>query len=170
MGLGGIGAFVYTLLLLLAALSKLDGWARWRATARQLAPRRRGVAALLTYGLPVVELSVAAAVAARPTAGLVAAALLLTALAAGVFALAPSHAGTECRCFGALATSRLGHGLGYRNLVLAAGALVAALVALADETRALTAEDLVVLGAVGLAVALVAEFRQFSARSTVLGR
>ena len=112
-------------LLLVAAGAKSLRPAGWTELARLIAgDTTRG--RVLLVAVPLVETCVAIVLVVRPRVGLVASALLLAGLAAGVQLLRPRLEGVRCSCFGALAPGALDADLVRRNAVLALAASAAA--------------------------------------------
>ncbi len=142
-------------MLLAAALSKLNGRARWALTTTALFPNRLRLGRVVRVLIPAVELAAALAILFKPAFGLTLAALLLLVFAVGVFWLTPEQRGTECGCFGALMPSRVGRTLGFRNLLLAAAAAAAAVAALREGVPAFRVVEVLLLLLVGIHVVVV---------------
>jgi hypothetical protein len=158
-------AAAYGVLFILAAVSKLDSWTNWSATAAALFGDRR-LAQAVRFATPAIEAVVGGLALIVPGAGLVASAALLALFAATALVKARHHAGYACNCFGALMPSRVGYGLAVRNLAMLAPAVVVLVFASAADARPqpLEAPALLVL-VVAVALFLVlSEYVRLNAR------
>jgi hypothetical protein len=121
--LASLIAVAVAAVLLVAATEKLLDLGHWRAALTRY-PFRLLRHPMITYGVPVIEASIAAALALRwqPAAGLSAAALFV-AFALLLQAAYQKGARHECGCWGRRVSSRVGPGAVARALVLAAASM-----------------------------------------------
>jgi hypothetical protein len=126
--LSAAGTIALSFLFAAAVIGKVDGWRDWSALALRIAPRGgRAIA----FGVPAAELTTATALVVSPVRGAFAAAALLLVLAITSYHLWQTMGPAECNCFGPLLPGVFGPRLVVRNVVLAVGAGVTALVAAA---------------------------------------
>jgi hypothetical protein len=118
----------YATFLLVVALAKLDGWQAWSVSLLGWLPAGLPVRAVRS-AIPALEASVALLLLLAPAAGLLAAAALLGGFGIGILILGRRAEGKDCGCFGTLLPGRIDHGLAARNLLLAALAAAAAVLA-----------------------------------------
>jgi hypothetical protein len=128
-------ALMFFVIMLAAALGKVDGLGTWRSTVDGFFPNRRRLAAAVFVVAPAAEATTAVTLLVSPVAGLVVGSVLLAVLGAGVLALRRNHRGRRCNCFGALMPSEIGTGLAVRNLALAGIAAVTAVAGLGSRAR-----------------------------------
>jgi hypothetical protein len=148
-------ALVFFLIMLAAALAKLDGLGTWRVTVDGFFPNRHRFAAAVFVVVPAAEAMTAVMLLLSPVAGLVVGSVLLAVLGAGVLVLRSNHRGQRCNCFGAVMPSDIGTGLAVRDLALAGMSAVAAAAGHGGRARpSLPAVLLaILLGIVGVVVA-----------------
>src|SRR5947207_5190741 len=147
-------------LLLVAALGKLDSWSRWSATVTTLVPGHPAVARALRSVLPVAEAVIGTLCFARAVLGLACGAALLLVLAAGVAWLTPQQAGADCGCFGALMPSKIGRALALRDAAVGVVVGLAAVEGIRAGIEPLRPLEIVVAGLVGVHVVLLGELRR----------
>jgi hypothetical protein len=143
-------AAALALILLVAALSKLDGWRRWRRTVARLIPLPGALGLALRVAVPTAELSAAILLLAWPEQGLAWSAILLIVFAVAAAALTIRHGGEECGCFGSASRSRVGWKLVLRNAALAALSVGAAFGAQHVSVPALPGLQLIAILMAGL--------------------
>jgi hypothetical protein len=120
-------AALIAVVFVVAAISKVDAWATWRAFAADIGGPR--LTRVVAPGVPLAEVVVAALAVLAPAIGLAAAAFTLAVFAVAVAMLVPRLGGAKCNCFGAASTSTLGWRLVARNGALSVGAAAAAVLA-----------------------------------------
>lgn len=143
-----------------AAFGKLDGWPRWAQTTFVLFPRNRRLGWLVRLCIPALEVGTGVLVFVRPVIGLAVGAALLVAFAIVVFALARSHAATDCNCFGALMPSTIGKALAVRNAALALLTAATALGAARLGAPVFGAPEGLLIALVGANVVLLVELER----------
>lgn len=153
-----IVAGAYAVLLLAAAVGKLDGWRRWSTTSYRLLPQRRVLARRVRVMVPLTEAAVALLTFVRPSYGLIACGGLFLAFAAAVSVLGRNAAGEDCGCFGALLPSEIGTALVMRNLGLAAPAAALGGLTISRQIAPFDGPEIVLAMLIGILVVLFAEF------------
>ena len=149
----------YAVFFAVVAVAKLDAWRSWSAAVSQWLPDGLSVKAT-RVALPSLEALTVAVLLLSPPLGLLLSAALLAAFGAGVLLLGQQARGKECGCYGALLPSRIGRALAARNLVLAAGAGSACLLAWRSATPGLRAPVILLLALLSALLMLGAEARR----------
>jgi hypothetical protein len=149
----------YATFLFIVALAKLDGWQVWSASVAEWLPTRLPVRAV-RIAVPAIEALTAALLLLAPATGLLVAAALLGGFGSGVLALGRRAQGKDCGCFGTLLPARIGRGLAIRNLLLAAVAAIACLLAWRAEVPGLPAPAILLFALLGALLVLGSEVRR----------
>jgi methylamine utilization protein MauE len=151
----------YATFLFVVALAKLDGWQVWSASVAEWLPVGLPIRAVC-IAVPAIEVLTAVLLLLAPATGLLAAAALLGVFGGGVLLLSRRAQGKDCGCFGTLLPSRIGRGLAVRNLLLAALAAVAGLLAGGATVPGLSPPAILLFALLGALLVLGGEARRTS--------
>ena len=151
----------YATFLFVVALAKLDGWQVWSASVAEWLPVGLPIRAVC-IAVPAIEVLTAVLLLLAPATGLLAAAALLGVFGGGVLLLSRRAQGKDCGCFGTLLPSRIGRGLAVRNLLLAAVAAVAGLLAGRATVPGLSPPAILLFALLGALLVLGGEARRTS--------
>jgi hypothetical protein len=143
----------------IVALAKLDAWPAWSTSVAEWLPARLPVRAV-RVAVPATEAVTAALLLLTPAVGLLVAAALLGGFGAGVLVLRRQAEGKDCGCFGTLLPGRIGGGLAARNLLLAAAAAIAWLLAWRVGAPGLSAPTVLLFALLGALLVLGSEVRR----------
>lgn len=149
----------YATFLFIVALAKLDGWQVWSASVAEWLPARLPVRAV-RIAVPAIEALTAMVLLLAPATGLLVAAALLGGFGGGVLVLGRRAQGKDCGCFGTLLPGRIGRGLAIRNLLLAAIAAIACLLAWRATAPGLPAPAILLFALLGALLILGGEARR----------
>jgi uncharacterized membrane protein HdeD (DUF308 family) len=150
------------LLLLSAALGKMDSWRAWSVTTSQLFSSSPRFGRAVRFLIPLAELVVGIAVIIRPKVGLFFASLLVAAFSLGVGSLVRNHRGSMCNCFGPLSRSTISYGLSMKNGALSLAIGIVLFLGRAAEVKPLTLGDILLTALVGLLAIMTVEFTRVS--------
>ena len=154
----GITTATAGLVMIVAALSKVDGWLSWRRTTRNwFGSGRRG--RITTYAIPTSEATAGVAAIVAPAIGMTLIASLLCAFSVGAYILSRKHYGESCNCFGALMPSKLGRELVMRNVFAALVAIALASLAWSNDVDAASPRAVFLIVFSGVLGLTVAEYR-----------
>lgn len=160
--LAGLVAAAYAMLFAAALLGKLDSWRLWSEAVAVFIPRRTWVTAGVRFGVPIVEGALAALTLSYPSIGLLVCGALLAVFAVVVALLQRHHDGTECNCFGSVASSQINLSLAARDAVLAGAAIAVAVAVWNLNVSRLSPSEILILLALGSLLLVSTEFRKFS--------